>query len=308
MKKLMTTHLLLSPQNELTLSLCNFRFKSTHSETRRKVLIVGIRFDEIRRLWSDLHPDLRQADLYLLDPLHKNAQCMGADCNNIFVIQGEISSQPLPEFGTTSFDTIIVDWSTIKFIDIEHLARFCEKYLERKAVFNPLDGVFLRNLSMDIYQHEPVDISGYHVDNAPQQPDGVIRSGVRLVNVDKHTHTIPIFLQIGWTTQHYKTFLGLSGGTYNLHYKNGSSYRKLNDDQVWLGPSGIFNCVYHTSQNIKVLAVIVGGTTSLHGIIEKFAHRGMICVPIDNYPLRKMGYEPKPGEMLKCRFVDHCRR
>jgi hypothetical protein len=235
-----------------------------------RLLLIGFRGDEIGRLLPDgnLSEELRQHEIYALDPTNDAGGVLqGADIR-LHTIRGAIPREgALPQypFSANFFDTIIVDFSTLKFFGVDKLAEFSAIYSKRKTEYNPMDGVFVRDLASIEYEYKPVrGIEARHLETRRQ---------VEIVN---GRSSIRVNLHERWTTEHYLTFIGEAGRNLGCFYRG----RPLDADAVW------DDVIPKNDPSPTITLVIRAGRQSMHELIADFALHGLTCFPVETYPLR----------------------
>ena len=256
------------------------------SAERRKILLIGVREDEIHRLFPEamlLHPDLQDQDLFLMDPSNPDDVTLASSAiPHLHVVRGQIPREgPLPAypmFRPGMFDTIVVDFSTLKFMSTENLARFGQTYLKRKEDYGRWDGVFVRDMASSEYEYEVVNLQ----EGRPLGRDVAVVHG---------TESIRVQLNDRWTTRHYLTFLGVAGRHTHAVYLT----KRLGPDANWS------EAIPATDRDPRVHLRVTLGRQSMHGVIEVFAKHDLLCFPTQAYPLahaRSQGLDEK----LECRF------
>lgn len=237
-----------------------------------RLLLIGFRGDEIGRLLPDgnLSEELRQHEIYALDPTNDAGGVLqGADIR-LHTIRGAIPREgALPQypFSANFFDTIIVDFSTLKFFGVDKLAEFSGIYSKRKTVYNPMDGVFVRDLASIEYEYKPV--GGIEVKHLPART----RRQVEIVN---GRNSIRVNLYERWTTEQYLTFIGEAGRNLYCLYQG----RPLDADAVW------DEVIPKRDSSPTITLVMRLGQQSMHELIADFSLHGLTCLPVETYPLR----------------------
>lgn len=201
----------------------------------------------------------------------------------LHIVKGGIPSDgPVPTYPFTPgmFDTIIVDFSTLKFMADDKLAEFAALYLKQKTEYDNLDGIFVRDLASSEYEYTPVHIGNY------------VASGRLVEIVVDPNMSIHIYLQRGWSTEHYFTLIGISGRNVGARYKG----HDIEANASWI------EVVPPTDRNPKIILVYRLGLKSMHQLIESFLRHNLTCVPVQDYPLRSR-FGGDLDEKVRCRIL-----
>lgn len=263
-------------------------------EERRKVLIIGFREEEVGRLFppaegGTIDENLREQDLFIMDPQNENTTMHTPLVPHLHIVQGHIprEEEPLPVYSMFvphMFDTIIVDFSTLKSMSSDKLAEFGALYLKQKAAYHELDGMFVRDLATSGYEYTPVDIRNYQA------------SGRTVTILWGRESSIRVYLQPQWTTTEYLTFIGMAGMNLTAMYIGQS----IEADIPWS------TVVRDTDRDLRISLASHLGSQSLHALIAAFVRHNLICVPIEQYPLRHLAGSDRDLHRdlkVRCRFV-----
>ena len=220
-----------------------------------------------------------------MDPSNETGLCVQSrDEPRLHVLKDSIPndrSSPIPMYDGTFFDTIIVDFSTLKFMSVERLAEFAQRHLERKGGYGPLDGIYVRDLEDKGYEYTVSNVNGY-VDRDTTRP---------IVNIRLNNDlSLRVYLQDGWTTDHYLTFLGLSGRNMDAGFLGDVIPR----DKVW-------KTYLEKERGEPTITLLqTPSVDNMHGLIEIFLKYDLVCVPVDEYPLKNdRGRDKK----VRCRLL-----
>lgn len=261
------------------------------------VLLIGVTASEIQRIYVDLIPELRNAQIYLLSEDHYLPPPLILP-ENVHLITGLIMPSSFPDMPVENnyFDTIIVDWSTIKLIRIEPLASFIAMYLRKPVQYDSLSGVFVRDLTWIEFE-----VNRYSRKTLIQEYEKAIsRRFVTLTRLNGEKQEIKLIP--GWTTKDYIYYLGLQYPKH-LFYNTtmNMELRGQRKESRWLVPELIWDD--HFFHNDTISEHLKLGINDFHKVLNEFSKHGLICSIPSEFPFKKANKETEPDSMLQCRWT-----
>tara|TARA_B100000482_G_C12609869_1_gene298583 strand:+ start:232 stop:1008 length:777 start_codon:yes stop_codon:yes gene_type:complete len=249
---------------ELKTILLTRHFRGTFADAKN-VLLIGVSSNEIERIQTDLHEDLRSKQIYLLDPRNEYSATFES---NVHIVKGKIGDHDFDIIVPGMFDIIIVDFAVLKFIKIIDLAVFTNVFLE------PNGHIFVRDLSL------PTDIE--------ELPSVYKRTDKQVTLEYPNGYSELLSLQPQWTTQHYKYYLGLSDSfTLTVFLK------KLEDDKIW------YDSIPNES-NVHMIPQM--SARDYNTFKEIFKAHTLKCNQATAYPLLNKHEPGRKQGMLECTF------
>lgn len=253
---------------EMKSLLLGNKFRGTFADVQH-VLLVGVSSRELPRLQTNLNEELRTKQIYLLDPSHTTP--ITTLPSHIHLIHGKVGDDNFDGIEPGMFDIIIIDFSVIKFIDLQSLAIFANVYLNSQR-----GHLFVRDL---VLPPDILELPSAYSD----------RTTKRITLEYPNNYTTNIQLQPSWTTEHYMYYLNLS----NAYYFTSSAFSSsIKHDVIW------YDVIPNGSKII--INRFLGNSKEYEMFQNIFNSHNLKCDRITSYPLSHKHGVTKG--MLDCTF------
>ena len=227
------------------------------------VLLIGVSNKQVaRRLPRDLR--LEASEIYLLDPDHGDNIHLAS---HIHAIKGSVEES---ELGDVLFDAMVVDYSTLKFIDMFALAKLCLQHLKPNTGI-----VYIPDLSKTKYEYKTIDkcrrsqvlVNGRWVWPAMEYILVDVEINRELIKVQMPSH---------------------EGATYLRQFL------QLGDDAFFCRPGTSIrlpDCGWGKLNVTRVLTVYgIHGYGNFYKYLQTFQSLGFHCEEMDEFPLKNEPY------------------